>query len=365
MMGPGEPTQHPLYETPDSFASGDRKTSYWHRLASSSLIYILILLCVLALAISISGIGGAVAGQRERDLRATQTTIVDLNLQFTLGLDDLQAGRYELAAQRFRWILQRDPARTDVAAALDEAERRLLNPDTTPTPTRVPAASGQDLETLFAEASDYYARQQWENAIIRLQEIQARDAGFREVEVKQTLHTALKTLGLIYIRGDRIEEGILLLEQAREIRPLDDLTEGEIYLATLYLTGRSYKQLNWAIAIQNFEALYAVAPTYRDVESQLLESYKSYGAVLTAQNAWCEAEQVYEAALTLENSAELQEEYEAAHRACSDPFFQPPSTTPGGPATQPLPTGQATQEDPFTGIPTPRPTRTPTPGAGN
>ena len=74
------------------------------------------------------------------------------------------------------------------------------------------------------------------------------------------------------MQGDRIEEGLYLLEQAEKIRPLSDSTAGERNLARLYTTGQIYWGLDWNVVIQNFVVIYEIAPNYRDVQPRLRES---------------------------------------------------------------------------------------------
>ncbi len=310
-------------------------------------------------AVSISAVGGAVAGQNERYARATQTTMADLSVQFELGIQDLQAGRTDLAVQRFRWILERDPTYPGIAEQLAAAEQLVLPIGGTSTPTLAPASSDQDLETLFAEAQRYHVSGQWENAITRLEEIQGRDPRFREAEVKELLFSSLQSLGLIYIRGNRIEEGILLLEQAAQIRPLDDAAQGEVYLGTLYLTGQSYWGLDWRIVIQNFEAITEVAPNYRDVPARLPEAYTFYGDQLFAQGAGCDAEQAYLSALELKADEEVTRKAEAAHELCLNPALAITETPDTALSLTPSPTNEG--DGGGTGIPTPLPTTTPLP----
>ena len=283
-----------------------------------------IMLCVVATAILLASVGGAVAGQKERNLQATQTTVAEIDLQFQLGMADLEQARYALAAERFRWILERVPDYPGAAEGLAEAER-LQSQAGTPQATLIPG-SAENPDELFAEAQAFYDQQDWPNAIARLQQLQALDPRYREVEVKEMLYEALSTLGLAYIRGDRIEEGLVLLDQAEEIRPLDDLTEGERYLVTLYITGRSYWDLNWPIVIENFQAIYELAPEYRDVAQKLWEARVHYAGQLEALGAYCDAAAQYEAALDLREDSVIQEKYDQAAEACANPTPIPTAT---------------------------------------
>ena len=316
----------PLYDE-----AAYRRPSPLAQVFSSSILLIGLIACVLATALLLAASGGVIAGQKERSLHATQTTVADLDLQFRLGLADMEQGRYELAAQRFRWILARAPDYPGAADWLGVAER-MLTQAYTPVPTAiVPTSSAETLDERFAEAQSYFNNEQWESAIARLQEIQALDPHYREVEVKEMLYTALSTLGLIYVRGDRIEEGILLLDQAEKIRPLDDQAAGERYLATLYTVGKTYWNLNWPVVLANFEAIYEVAPHYRDVADRLREAYIKYGDQLVAQGAPCDAEAQYRLALDLEWDNTLADLADQAREACL--------TSPTPDMGAPLPTG--------------------------
>ncbi len=311
-----------------------RRISSLAQVFSSSALLMGTIACVLVTALLLAAAGGVVAGQKERSIHATQTTAADLHLQFRLGLADMEQGRYELAAQRFRWVLERAPEYPGAADWLGVAERMLAQASA-PAPTAVvPTSSAETLDERFAEAQAYFNSGQWEPAIARLQEIQAIDPRYREVEVKEMLYTALSTLGLIYVRGDRLEEGILLLNQAEKIRPLDDQAAGERYLATLYIAGKTYWNLNWPVVIANFEAIREVAPYYRDVTDLLWEAYVKYGDQLVLQGTPCDGEEQYRLALNLRWDGTLADTANQAHEAC----LATPTPSPTPDLGAPLPT---------------------------
>ena len=78
-------------------------------LTSPMALLVGIMICVLTAVIGISATGGVVAGRGERNALATQTTVAEIDVQFQLGMADLERGQYALAAQRFIWIVERDP----------------------------------------------------------------------------------------------------------------------------------------------------------------------------------------------------------------------------------------------------------------
>lgn len=317
-------TSEPIY-TPASGASAPAKPrSFARRIISPVVLLSAMIVCVMMSALIVAATGGAVAGQKERNIRATQTATADIDVQFGLGVQDLEQGRYKLAAQRFRWILERVPDYPNAADKLAEAERLINEADGLE--TTLPPSDAESPDELFTEAKDYYDRQQWANAITRLQELQTLDPRYRETEVKNMLHEALKTLGLSYVRGDKLEEGLFLLEQAEEIRPLDDQAAGERYLADLYIAGLSYWNLSWAVVIENFQIIYDLVPNYRDVADRLWEARVKYGDQLAGQGAQCEAADQYHSALDMRGDSSIREKYYAASDACANPTPIPTAT---------------------------------------
>jgi tetratricopeptide (TPR) repeat protein len=284
-----------------------------------------IMTCVLAMVIAISATGGVVAGRGERNVLATQTTVAEIDVQFQLGKDDMERGQYALAAQRFIWIVERDPGYPGAADALAEAQRLEDAGGSESEPTLVPS-SAENTEELYAEAVDFYDQQDWANAITRLQQLQSVDRSFRQVEVEEMLYESLSTLGLAYIRGERLEEGLVLLDQAETMRPLDDQAAGEAYLATLYVTANTYWDLDWGIVIDNLLPIYEIAPNYRDTAQRLWEAELNNADRLAMLGAQCAAADQYQLALEMRDDSVVQDKYEQAADACANPTPIPTAT---------------------------------------
>ena len=305
---------------------------------SSTLMMGGIIGCVLVVALGVAAAGGMIAGQNEVKVRATQTTTAEIGVQFTQGMQDIEQGNYSLAAERFRWVLQVAPDYPGAAEGLAQAENA-LNQSTIPIATLAPS-NNQYPEELFAEAQQYYNAGEWSNAIRRLQDLLVIAPTYREDEAKEMLYRALVTLGLQYVRGELLQEGLAYLDQAADIHPLDDQAEGERHWAKLYLTGRTYAELNWPIAIDNFQAIYDVVPNYRDVKDQLWQAYVKYGDQLVILGGHCDAADLYDEALAIRGKDELRAKYDAAAEACANPTPTPSPTpmgdlalTPGAPGT--------------------------------
>ncbi len=341
MMQPPDPQPTP---------ADQQRPSLLRRKLSTSAILLGTLFCVLATALGVSATGGYIAGQKQRNVDATQTTIVDIDVQYALGVSDFESGNYNLAAERFRWVLDRRPDYPGAADQLAAAEQQIANGQATNAPT-LPPSTSEDPAELFTEASGYMEGQEWANAISRLEQVQDIDPTYREVDVKEMLYTAYSTLGLTYIRGDRIEEGLYLLDLAEQIHPLDDLTGGERYLATLYSTGQTYWGLDWNVVIRNFEAITPLAPNYRDVSARLLEAYVRFGDQLKASGAACDAVTQYESALALQPDDAVEAKRQAAEQACANPSSLSTATPLGGTQSTPGSEGVLNTATPLYNIP--------------
>jgi tetratricopeptide (TPR) repeat protein len=329
--------------------TGSEPLSRIRHYVSSGLLIIIILVCVMISALAVAASGGYIAGQKQRNVSATQTTTVDIDVQYQLGISDLADGNYQLAAERFRWVLDRSPDYPGATEHLAEAQNGIAESSSasgTAAPSLIPSTS-DDPEELFNEGLAFFNSQDWSNAINRLEEVQGIDPAHREIEVQEMLYTAYSTLGLAYIRGDRIEEGLFLLEKAEQIRPLDDLTGGERYLARLYSTGHLYWGLNWPVVIDNFVAIYEIAPNYRDVFPKLTAAYVEYGKQLVQLGAACDAVQQYDNSLALKEDQAVRDLKTDAEEACANPTPLATATaldasTPNGEETEEPDNGDAT-----------------------
>ena len=75
--------------------------------------------------------GGYRAGIAENQSIQSTAAVAAIQEQYVLGVSDLQAGRYDLARQRFEYVLELDPDFPGVTEKLAEA-RRILYATSTP-----------------------------------------------------------------------------------------------------------------------------------------------------------------------------------------------------------------------------------------
>ncbi len=255
-----------------------------------------IIACVLTANISLSAGGGALAGQRDRNVWATQTTEAEVDLQYELALTDISETQYGISAQRLRWVLDRQPNYADAAEQLIQVEQQITSSAFQPT---VPPPGSDEPDILYTEAQAFAAAEEWASTLARIDQLQVIAPDYRFDDVQELKFTALEALGLIYVRSDRIEEGLFLLEQASAIMPLSDTAEGEQNLAELYSDAQIYIDLDWAVVVDKYQQIYNLAPNYRNFPFEFQIALSEYGRQLEDSAQYCDAVIQYEYALSL------------------------------------------------------------------
>lgn len=303
----------PPIEPPDSAPEEDTtepsRSRRWRWLVGLSL------LALLAVAAA-SAFGGYFSGiDRRTSFESTQVA-QKVSEQYQLGLQDLEAGHYGLARQRFEYVIQLDPAYPGVT---DQLALVLLELNTTATPTPVPlptltpTVDTRGAEELFSQAQVMLADAKWSEAIDTLLKLRKDDPAYQAVEVDSMLYVALRNRGVQRILAESdLEGGTYDLALAERFGPLDVEADNMRTWANLYVTGASFWGLDWQQAIFYFGQLLQVAPNLRDVTNlTATERYRiallKYGDFLADSGDWCAA----------------QEQYEAAYNFGSDPSIEP------------------------------------------
>ena len=163
---------------------------------------------LLVIAVVFAAAGGHIAGQRKRsDVRAGDIAQV-AQQQFDLGLEDLATGRFELARQRFEYVIRLDPTFPQAAEQLAIALVGLNAPVATVAPLATPTPNLAPVEDLFAQALAAYENKDWNVTIDTLLALRAKDASYRSVEVDGMMYAALRNRGVQHIRDEGLlEEG--------------------------------------------------------------------------------------------------------------------------------------------------------------
>jgi tetratricopeptide (TPR) repeat protein len=236
------PPSDPPTGAPEAGSADPSRAHRWRWLIGLSLF------ALLAVAAA-SAFGGYFSGiDRRTSFESTQVA-QKVSEQYQLGLQDLEAKRYELARQRFEYVIQLDPAYPGVT---DQLAFVLLELNTTATPTPVPSPTltpTQDTrgaEELFSQAQVMLADAKWSEAIDTLLKLRKDEPAFQAVEVDSMLYVALRNRGVQRILAESdLEGGTYDLALAGRFGPLDVEADNMRTWANLYVTGASFWGLDW------------------------------------------------------------------------------------------------------------------------
>ncbi len=335
---------------------------------------ILLWAALFALLMVISTLTGGVAGYRNgkqiSQAAATQSLGTSLEEQYRLALQDLEAGRYEIAQQRLQYIIERNPSFPGAADRLAEA-MAILYATATPTlapPTITPTPT-QDLrpvEEMFAQAQAAFTGQRWDEVIDTLLTLRKTDPSYQTARVDGMLYLSLRQRGVDKIwKEGNLEAGTYDLALAERFAPLDVHANTARDMARLYMIGVSFWEIYPEQAITYLSQVAAAAPGLRDsggwtASARYREVLIQYGDQLAANKDWCNAQQQYELAFSMGADAALQEKITTVTLLCSPPSATPQPTS-ATPTITPTPSYNASPTATVPGNPTPTNTNTPAP----
>jgi len=324
---PGSTTQPALPVSP----AGDTQPTEPSAIAGPSLLRRLRgPLLLLAVALVLGGISGYLVGTRQREATQREAVAERALEQFNLGIEDLQAGRFELARQRFEYVIRLDPTYPGAPERLAEALVALRVGTATPVPLATPTANLAPVEELFSQALAALDQQEWTTAIDLLIGLRAKDSTFRAVEVDGMFYNAFRNRGVQRIAEQGLlEEGIYDMSRAERFAPLDRDADNWRSWAELYLQADSYMGLNWAKAAQYFAEVFAVAPYLRgDAYVKYATASQEYGEQLFAAGDPCGAEAQFEVSLGAWPNPTLFPTATQAWVKCEESQYVPPPDTP-------------------------------------
>lgn len=241
---------------------------------------------------------GARQGEKLRYTLATaQVGEVALE-QFNRGMEDFDAGRYEMAIQRFEYVLELEPNFPGVSEKIDEILVNLNQPTRTPSPTVVtptPTSRNVSLEDLYKGAEEAVARSDWTVAVDTLVTLRGYDLEYRSAEVESMLYLALRSRGLQKIWQGEHEEGIYDLNQAERFGALDQTAASWRNSAAFYMTANSYLGIDWELATTYFGQICSGA-TWDSCAKYAFAAY-NYAAEFLEEEDWCAASYWYDQSL--------------------------------------------------------------------
>ncbi len=306
------------------------------------------------LIVVVTGTIGYFAGIRQREAARQEAVIQVAKEQFDLGVQDLDAGRYEIARQRLEYVIKIYPSYPGAPDRLAQALLALNQPTSQPTSQLTPTPNLAPVQDLFEQAKASIQNGDWSTAIDTLVLMKSKDAGYKAVERDGLMYLALRNRGIDLISNQgQLEQGIYDLSRAEQFGPLDRDADNWRSWAQLYLQANSYMGLNWAQAAAAFAQVYLVAPYLNnDAYIKYAISAQSYGDQLIDADDPCAADAMYAEALAAWDNATLYPTATKAHRACKTATAQRPKPKP--PTDTPTPGGGDSPTD------TPEPSATPT-----
>jgi len=277
-------------------------------------------------AVVIAATVGYRAGQNQRRAALASTQARAADEQFQRGVEDLAEGRYELARQRFEYVIRLDPAYPNAAQRLAEALVGLDEPLTTPVPQASPTPNLAPVEDLFTQSLAALLNGDWDLVIDTLLALRAKDATYRAVEVDGMLFSALRNRGLKHIKSEGLlEEGLYDLSLAERFAPLDNEAEEYRGWARLYLLANSFFGVNWAEATYYFGQIYLAAPYITtDVYLKYAVASNRRGDELVTADDPCAAMELYAQSLLAWENADLIPTATQAHDLCEEANAPPP-----------------------------------------
>ena len=352
---PPPPAEPPVVEQPP--AAGGRSPSI-------RLVIFLGILAILVLG-ALSAVAGYNSGIRQRQLAEKGLMAQSIQEQFDLGLQDMQAGRYDLARQRFEYVIQLEPNFPGVTDKLADV-LVFLNATATPTvfftPTPSPTPDLRGVQEIYAQAQAHLENSEWTQAIDTLLALRKADPTYQAVWVDNKLYLALRYRGMDKIlKSCDLEGGIYDLSQSNLFGPLDRDADNYLTWASLYLTGASFWELDWSQAVYYFAQVGPALPNLCDGSGiTAAERYRlalvGYGDFLAKGGDWCGARDQYTLALSMGADTAVEEALTNATLGCEGAPELPLPTTGLETPTPTLPLGVTPTET------TPPPEATPTEG---
>ncbi len=355
---PQSETTQPIRVKPPSGAS--KKFNLRH------FLWLLVILFILGIATVVGAMSGYNSGIRTLETLEVNQSILSLREQFQMGVQDLEEGRYEVARQRFEFVLNQEPNYPGAAEKLAQAIA-ILYATATPTPplptnTPTPTRDLRPMEDLFDQAQNQLASEDWDGVIDSLTALRGEDPTYQVTQVDRMLFVALRNRGVDNIlKNNNLEGGSYDLALAERFGPLDVQANQARNLARLYMYGSSFWEAYPEQAVYYFGQVASAAPYLRDASGwTAIERYRAaliqYGDQFYQNEDWCNAQDQYELAANIRSDNSLQTAIQEAALKCS-----PPTNTPLPPTITSTATITTTQGS----TPTPTfpfiPSATPTP----
>ena len=316
--------------------------------------------------------GARLSGRLNAGLEAAQLED-QIEAQYALGLEEMETGAYDRAAQRFQWILVRDP---EHQGAIEHLAQALVHiyvdgeqvPDPLePTPSAAVVHDPAEAAGLLAQAETAVAAGEWGPALEALVAVRQADPAFETARIDRLLFLSLRQRGVqLILEESDLEGGLYHLSLTERFAPLDSEAQTVRGWASLYLIGASFWDIFPDRAAFYFGQLAAAAPYLSDRSGipaieRYFQALVQYGDALFEAGEWCAASEQYGLALAQRHDADLETRAAEALRNCEDPDSAGDTETTVTPTA--TPTATPTVDLSGTPGPSPSPSESPSPPA--
>ncbi|MDF1499452.1 MAG: hypothetical protein P1P76_03160 [Anaerolineales bacterium] len=245
---PGGGSQNPQDAQPVAPSRSNRKRSTrWIWFAAPALILLMLVVSILT---------GYYQGLAEREVTAAENAAQVARDQFDKGVEDLLAGNYELAQQRFEYVLSLDPEFEGASDFLNQALIAMNQPTATPSPAASPTPTEtpdfSSFEGMFTSAQAAFAREDWDTALEIMIRLRGDEPEYRLAEVNLMMDVALRNRGMQKLFAGDLEQGIYDLTLSERFSPLDSQAASWRRSASFYVFANSFFGLDWALATEYF-----------------------------------------------------------------------------------------------------------------
>jgi len=315
-------------ETSDSPLLGSKIGKPW--------LWAVIFALILAFTVTIGAVAGYQSGNLVRHENVSDQSRDQIQEQYDLGLQDLEAENYEVALQRFEYVLAQDPNFPGITEQM-AAAMQVLYSTATPVPqapmiTATPTRDPRPVEDLFNQALSLISNQDWNKGIDTLISLRKEDLSYQVARVDGLLYIALRNRGVGKIlKESNLEGGIYDLALADKFGPLDAEASSAREWARLFIIGLSFWEVHPEQAVHYFSQVAAAAPYLRDASGWTAnDRYRAaliqFGSFLAHRDNWCAAQTQYELALAIRPDESLLALATQAAEICSPPTLTPTET---------------------------------------
>jgi tetratricopeptide (TPR) repeat protein len=219
------------------------------------------------LLLVLGGLAGYGSGMGQRyDAQSTQVA-GQLQEQFDLGIQAMDAGQYEVAKQHFEFIIENDANFPGVMEAYAELLLRMQTsptPTFTLTPTVTPTPDLRGVEAIYANIRADLIAHDWDAALAHLDSLRKADPNYLTAEVDSLYYLALRMRGYekiippsLLCSDINLEGGIYDLTLAERFGTLDSSAEALRTYARLYIIAASFWDQDWLQAQAFFDQVRA------------------------------------------------------------------------------------------------------------